>query len=80
MRLSTRLRTINTWYEDALGAEHDISIEVEAEGLREIAICTVLPDMPAVELTGLRERLAEAYWAAEHEAYLASPQAERDGL
>lgn len=75
----SRSRTIATWYADANDVEHDITVEVSALDIRTAEVETDLPDMPAGEERCLRERASELYWAAEREAYLRSPQAERDG-
>lgn len=62
-------RHLSAWYEDAQGAEQSIMLEVCADGLRDIEIAGELPDMPDAEEQSLRERVREAYWALEHEAW-----------
>ncbi len=71
-------RAIATWYSDANEAEHDITLDVRHEG-RDCIVETELPDIPEPDARALLLRAADLYWAAEHEAYLRSPQAERDG-
>lgn len=72
-------RTIATWYTDANDVEHDITLEMRTEELRNCVVETELPEMPESEERALLLRAADLYWAAEREAYLRSPQAERDG-
>lgn len=79
MRGMGKPRTFTTWYEDALGAEHDLSVEVEADGRFDIRLCTDLPEMDGDQEQRIKERVAELYWAAEREEYLSSGEAERNG-
>jgi hypothetical protein len=65
----TKTRKITTYYEDSLGAEHDVTVDVRADGLRDVEISDDLPDMPAAEFESLRDRVREAYWALESEDY-----------
>ena len=78
----TKSRPIPTYYTDVSDVEHDITVEVRADGLQfdDVVIETDLPDMPANELLCLVERVAELYWAAEHADYLRTPEAEARGL
>jgi len=71
-------RTFATWYDDSLGTERDISIEVEADGLRDIAICTDLPVMDSDQEERIKERLSELYWAAERHGYELSQDAQEE--
>ena len=65
----TSSRNITTWYEDALGVERDLTVTVRADGLRDIATESDLPDMPEAALEALTARMAYLYWAAERHAY-----------
>lgn len=74
-------RKIITYYEVADGSERDLTLTVEPEDARHASVVDDLDELgvPESEQRGVRERAIEAYWAAERQAYLRSPQAERDG-
>ena len=63
------MRKIITHYTDADDIEHDITVEVSADGLRDVTLDGDLPDMPPSELDWLIERAGELFWAAERLEY-----------
>jgi hypothetical protein len=63
----TKTREIKAWYTDANDVEHGLTVTARAMG-REVEL-SELPDMPTDEAERLRERVEEAYWAAEHRDY-----------
>ena len=62
-------RPIATHYTDADDVERDITVDVSADGLRDVTLDGDLPDMPPSELERLIDRASELYWAAERLDY-----------
>lgn len=72
-------RTVQTYYEADDGTEPTIDVMISPDGPRDVRIETDLSDVPDGERAGVIARATDLYWAAERAAYLAPPQAERDG-
>lgn len=68
-------------YEYLIGEEPSITVEVEQEDRFTARVCDDLDELgvPADEQAGVRERAIEQFWAAEHSAWLQSPEGEASG-
>ena len=71
-------RTVTIYY--ALTDESDatVTVMVESEDLRHARVTSDLDELgvPESEQAGVRERAIEAYWSAEHAAWLQTPAGE----
>ena len=71
-------RTITTYYAQTDESDAMVTVTVEADGLRHARVTSDLDELgvPESEQAGVRERAIEAYWSAEHAAWLQTPAGE----